>query len=146
MHDMIKAQLGRTVPFATLTGVELLSIAPAGATARLVQRPEVSNHVATIHAGALFTLAEAASGAAMAGTFADQLQSIRPVVSDARIAYARPARGAIIAAATVAEPADHLFARFAKEGRVVFDIQVALTDEAGSEVATFSATWHLKKL
>jgi acyl-coenzyme A thioesterase PaaI-like protein len=50
----------------------------------------------TPHAGALFTLAETASGAAMAGGFAELILGLRPVAKESRIQYqkvatARPA-------------------------------------------------------
>ena len=65
--DAIKAQLSAIVPFASYVGVALGEIGEGEATATLEQSHNTSNHIATMHAGALFTLAEAASGAAMAG-------------------------------------------------------------------------------
>ena len=70
-YDMIKAHLSKAVPFANHTGVVIEELAAGTARATLALRPEVSNHIGTMHAGAVFTLAEAASGAAMAGAFAN---------------------------------------------------------------------------
>ena len=64
--DALRAQLSAAVPFAAHVGVALETIGEGTATATLEQRRDTSNHIATMHAGALFTLAEAASGAAMA--------------------------------------------------------------------------------
>jgi uncharacterized protein (TIGR00369 family) len=144
--DMIKAQMGSSVPFAGFTGIELVELSPQRGVARLTQRHEVSNHVGSMHAGAVFTLAEAASGAAMAGVFADQILSIRPVVSDARISYAKSARGVITATAIAAVPADELQGQLTRDGRAIFDVQVELADESGTVVATFVATWNVKKV
>jgi uncharacterized protein (TIGR00369 family) len=145
MLDMIKAQMISSVPFAAHTGVELLELSQARGVARLIQRREVSNHVKTIHAGALFTLAEAASGAAMAGIFAEHILSIRPVVSDARISYLKSARGEVTATATALAPAPELLAKLSSEGSAIFDVQVGITDANSTTVATFVATWNVKK-
>jgi acyl-coenzyme A thioesterase PaaI-like protein len=67
MHDLILTDRRQAVPFARHVGVELLTMGDGEASAQLAKRPEGLNHIATHHAGALFTLVEAASGAAMAG-------------------------------------------------------------------------------
>lgn len=146
MLDMIKAQMDSSVPFAAHTGVELLELSPACGVARLIQSQHVSNHVQTIHAGALFTLAEAASGAAMAGAFAEHITAIRPVVSDARISYLKSARGLVTATATTARDAADLQAELVAKGRVTFDVRVDVKDEKSVCVATFTATWNVKLL
>ena len=64
-YEMLKAQLSAVVPFASYVGVELGTIGEGTATATLDQSHNTSNHIATMHAGALFTLAEAASGGGM---------------------------------------------------------------------------------
>ena len=53
-YEMIKAHLGRSVPYATHTGVELLDVGDGLATARLVQRMETENHIKGQHAGGDF--------------------------------------------------------------------------------------------
>ena len=82
-YDMIKTHLDAAVPFATHVGVKLLEIADGTARAELDQRPETSNHIATQHAGAMFTLGEAASGAAVAGALAPVILQMRPVAATA---------------------------------------------------------------
>ena len=67
MLDSILAHLRTSVPFADHVGIELDTIDPGRAIARLPERLDSTNHIGSVHAGALFTLAEAASGAAMAG-------------------------------------------------------------------------------
>jgi uncharacterized protein (TIGR00369 family) len=145
MLDMIKAQMGSAVPFAKHAGIELKELSPTVGIARLLQRHEVSNHVGTMHAGALFSLAETASGAVMAGIFAQNIMNIRPVVSEARITYLKSARGDITATATTALTAEALQAQLDEAGHVVFDVMVNLTDENAVNVAKFSATWNVKK-
>ena len=50
------------VPFAALLGIEYDAIEPGRAVLRLRDDPAKHNHIGTLHAGALFSLAESASG------------------------------------------------------------------------------------
>lgn len=145
MFEMIRAQLAKAVPFAAHTGVELLEIGAGRAVARLVQRPEVGNHIGTLHAGALFTLGETASGGAMSGAFADRILSVRPVAAGARITYARPARGTLTATARVGTPSGDLLAALEAEGKVQFEVDVDFANEAGEAVAAMVVSWHVRK-
>lgn len=144
MFEMIKAQIASGVPFATHTGVMLLDVSNGAATAALDQSPQTSNHIGSQHAGALFTLAEAASGAAMAGGFTDQLLSIRPVAASAQIRYVRVAKGRITAHARVDGDLGTLRATLASARKVQFPVHVSLRDEAGVDVAEMTVDWHVK--
>lgn len=144
MYDTIRAAMGEAVPFARHAGVELTEIGDGSASARLVQRGELSNHLGTIHAGALFTLAETASGGAVAGAFAETIGSLRPVAAEARIVYLKLAKGEVRCAAVIAEPAEALRARLRDEGKIVFEVRVIVTREDGETVATMSVTWHVR--
>jgi acyl-coenzyme A thioesterase PaaI-like protein len=146
IFEMIRAQLAKTVPFAAHVGVEIAEVANGQATARLEQTPTTVNHIASQHAGALFTLGEAASGAAMAGAFATRLAAIRPVAGSAQIRYTRVAKGTITARATIDQGVDRLTAKLDAENKIAFDVAVTMTDEAGEDVANMKVAWHLKKL
>lgn len=146
MRDMILAHLRDAVPFASHVGIELLSMDEGEATARLQELPHVLNHVATHHAGALFTLAETASGAAMAGAFAPVLTSVRPVTANASISYLRPAHGMITATARVDAPAETLLATLHEKGKVQFRVDVTLRNDAGKNIATMNVDWNVSTL
>jgi acyl-coenzyme A thioesterase PaaI-like protein len=141
MLDTIKAHLATAVPFANTTGVEILELGLGEATAQLIQRPEVNNHIASLHAGALFTLGEAASGAAMSGALADILLSVRPIATDATIDYIKIAKGRIVARAVTGETAATLKARLAEDGKVRFHVDVTLSNEAEQTVARMKVGW-----
>jgi acyl-coenzyme A thioesterase PaaI-like protein len=145
MYDLIRQQLNHSVPFAAHTGIEINSILPDGATAELAQTAVSINHIGTQHAGALFTLGEAASGAAMAGLFASVLLDIRPVAANARIQFTRVATGRITAHAKVSGPAAGLLEAYQKEGRVTFDVVVVLVDDEGKQVAEMQVSWHISR-
>lgn len=145
MFELIRTQLAKAVPFAAHTGVELLEVGAGRAVARLPERPQVCNHIGTLHAGAVFTLGETASGGAMSGAFAERILSVRPVAAAARITYAKAARGSITATAASAVPAPDLLARLEAQGKVQFDVEVEFTDEQGQAVAGMVVTWHVRK-
>jgi uncharacterized protein (TIGR00369 family) len=143
MYDMLLAQLRTAVPFAAHTGVELIALDGEAGRARLAQAPERLNHIATVHAGAIFTLGEAASGAAMAGALAPVLLSARPVASGATIAYLRPARGDLTATARTRRPAPELLEEIQQTGRTTFPVDVTIADMDGTTVATMEVAWHV---
>jgi uncharacterized protein (TIGR00369 family) len=142
-YEAIRQQANSAVPFAGHVGVELENIEKGRAIARLPVRPQGLNHIGTQHAGALFTLGEAASGAAMAGIFAPILLEIRPVAAEAAIKYTAPAKGAVRAQASTSEDADSLLAAVKADGKTVFRVLVTMTDEDGTGVAEMTVTWHV---
>jgi len=144
--DALRAQLSAVVPFAAHVGVALREIAPGEASATLDQTHSTSNHIATMHAGALFTLAEAASGAAMAGLFLERLAQLRPVAASATIDFVKPAKGTITARAAVEGDKAALFAALDAEGKVRFPVRIRMEDAEGREVARMSVDWHVSAL
>ena len=60
--DRIRTMAVGIVPAIERTGIEILELEPGRATLRMPLEPNV-NHVGTMYAGALFTLAEAAEEA-----------------------------------------------------------------------------------
>ena len=144
--DAVRAQLDSGVPFAKHAGVTLMMLEDGHAIAELPQTDASINHIQTQHAGAMFTLGEAASGAALAGAFLPVLMSVRPVAAGARIAYERIARGTITAEARTSEPGEALRAKLEADGKAVFDVDVTLRDEADRTVATMTVAWHVSPL
>lgn len=117
-------------------------VAEASGELALPDDATLHNHVGTVHAGALFTLGEAASGIPIA-EFVTKLGAM-PIAKSASIAYRRPASGAIRAKGSIAEELDAIAARLRSDGKTVVEVNVSLTDAAGTEVATMAVTWHLR--
>ncbi|MCC5611723.1 DUF4442 domain-containing protein [Nostoc sp. CHAB 5834] len=145
MFDIIKAQLAATLPFVATTGVEVIEVAAGRAVCALEQRPEVGNHINSIHAGALFTLGETASGAAMSGTFAMQLLSVRPVATGATIRYVKVAKGRVVAEAQVRGSTEDLAAELERDAKTAFTIDVTLVNAETETVATMTVDWLVAK-
>lgn len=142
--DAMRATLNASVPFAHYTGVVVTALDAGRATATLPERSETLNHVGSQHAGALFTVAEAASGAAMVGAFGDLLATATPLVPDASIRYLKVARGAIVATAGLEGDLEALRSALADQGRVDFIVAVRLADVGGVEVATMTVQWSIR--
>jgi uncharacterized protein (TIGR00369 family) len=142
--DAIAQGMTQAVPFAGHLGLDVTRVAEGEAVVRLPDRPELTNHVGSQHAGALFTLAEAASGAAFVGAFAARLGEITPLARQAEIAYEKIAKGPIDASATLGIDKDDALATLDAEGKVEFPCEVTLADESGLQVATATVRWHVR--
>jgi acyl-coenzyme A thioesterase PaaI-like protein len=143
-YEAIKSGFAQAIPFVKFLGLEFVEIGPGTATVRLPERPDLTNHVGSQHAGALFTVAEAASGGAFVGTFAERLGDVTPLAKAARIDYEKIAKGPIDATGTLADAADAL-AALEEDGKVEFQIQVELRDASGERVASAAVDWHVRK-
>jgi acyl-coenzyme A thioesterase PaaI-like protein len=142
--DAIAQGMSQAVPFARYLGIEVTNVAPGEAVAVLPERSELTNHVGSQHAGALFTAAETASGAAFVGAFAERMGEVTPLARSAEIAYEKVANGPIEARATLGVPADEALATLDADGKVVFPCQIELTDGSGQRVATATVEWHVR--
>jgi uncharacterized protein (TIGR00369 family) len=142
--DAIAQGMTQAVPFAGYLGLEILSISEGEAVARLPKRDELTNHVGSQHAGALFTVAEAASGGAFVGAFAERLGEVTPLARGAEISYEKIANGPIEARAKLGVPAAEALATLDAEGKVVFPCEIELTDPEGQRVATATVQWHVR--
>lgn len=142
-YEMIRDHLDAAVPFARHVGIDLVEIGDGTARATLDQREAVSNHIQTVHAGAMFTLAEAASGAAVAGALAPVILKMRPVAAEAQIRYMKIAQGRLTAKAKTARPGADLMEAIRTDGKVSFAVDVDLSNEAAETVAEMTVTWHV---
>lgn len=142
-YDMIKAHLDTAVPFATYVGVKLLEIGDGVARAELAQRDDVSNHIKSMHAGAMFTLGEAASGAAMAGALAPVILDMRPVAAMGQIAFKKVAIGTLTAHAKTSQEGAALMQAINDNGKVAFDVSVDIRDAEGDTVVEMTVNWYV---
>ena len=131
--DAVRELLSAIVPFNTLVGVRIVEVGEGTSRCALTQETQLDNHIGTLHAGALFTVAEAASGAAIAGLLGDRIAQITPIARGAQIRYLKPARETVEASATVA----------ASDEKSV-QVDVDITDGSGTVVAQMSVDWVLK--
>ncbi|MFA6067615.1 MAG: YiiD C-terminal domain-containing protein [Janthinobacterium sp.] len=145
VYDRIKQQMMDTLPFVRLLGISIDDIGAGTSKVSMPDDPKLHNHLGTQHAGALFTLAETASGAAMAGGFAELILGLRPVAKESRIAYQKLARGATRAEGRVPGDLAALKAQLAQDGKVAFPVAVDIFDSEGTLAAQVTVDWYLSQ-
>ena len=141
-YSLLRNQLAEVVPLNRHLGIEIISLADGVAEARLPFRREVTNHLGSMHATAMFGLAEAASGCAVAGAFAPVIMAIRAVATKASISFLKVCRSDLVAAAKTTRSSTELL-EMLKSGRVVLDVDVKVYDARNGEVAQVVVTWHI---
>ena len=142
--DAVAKGMTLAVPFIGHLNLEITHIEPGEATVVLPERPELTNHVGSQHAGALFTVAEAASGAAFVGAFAERMGDVTPLARDAEIHYEKIANGPIEARGKLGMAQDEALAKLDADGKVEFPCEIVLTDREGNQVATATVAWHVR--
>lgn len=144
-YAAVAAGLNQAIPFNVHVGLETVTVAPDHGVVKLSDAPNLHNHVGSQHAGALFSLGEAASGAAFVGAFVELMGEITPLAESAEIAYRKLAKGAITATARFAEDRDALIARLNEEGRIRFPIAVEMTNADGVVVCEMTVNWYVRR-
>jgi uncharacterized protein (TIGR00369 family) len=142
--DAVAKGMAVAVPYIAHIGIEVTEMSEGAATAVLPDRPELHNHVGSQHAGALFGVAETASGAAFVGAFAARMGHVTPLARSAEISYLKVARGPIEAKAKLGMPAAEALAKLDADGRVDFSVEVEMTDAEGAVVATATVDWNVR--
>ena len=105
-----------------------------------------TNHLGTVHAGALFSLAEAGSGQFLLEHVELEPDAVVAVLRGAEIRYKRPGRGRILSRCQC--PPDELEAlqqSLASRGRAGVTVQVELVDTDDSVVALSKFHWLVSR-
>ncbi len=146
MWDAFRAQFQAGVPFVNTIGITVTDINLGTAEATLAVKPELSNHLGTLHAGAMFTLAETASGAAMMGALGTKAFELRAVAATSDISYKKLAKGLITAVAKTSIPASEINETLESDGKIRFAVNVELMNEEKEIVALVNVDWHISPM
>jgi len=131
------------IPFNQFIGVT--KSAKSGYLLMLDNRPEYRNHLDTVHAGALFALAEASSGYFLLNEFSE-VTDIVPVVRKVEVKYRKPATGVIFSKAQFQETEkEDVLNMLIQKGRTTLKVTVSLFDEANAEVMQSVFEWFVTK-
>ncbi|SCE32393.1 Acyl-coenzyme A thioesterase PaaI, contains HGG motif [Streptomyces sp. SolWspMP-5a-2] len=136
--------LAATVPMVRTLNLEYLETTPERAVMELPDQGEFRNHVGGPHAGAMFTLAESASGAIVLAAFGDQLTRAVPLAVNAEIAYKKLALGRVRATATLGRPIADVVAELDEGKRPEFPVTVSLQREDGAVTGEMTVLWTLR--
>lgn len=136
--------LASTVPMVRTLNLSFGEVTPERAVVSLPDQPDYHNHVGGPHAGAMFTLAESASGAIVLAAFGDQLGRAVPLAVSAEIGYKKLAKGPVTATAELGRPAAEVVAELDAGERPEFPVRVAITREDGAVTGEMTVVWTLR--
>lgn len=142
--EAIRIAVQNAVPFNNHLGLELKSLSAGEGVVVLPDRAELKNHIGSQHAAALFAAAEAASGLAVTGAFADLLARVTPLVKVARIEFSKVARGPVTATAKLGASRAEILSSLEGGGKADFDVAVTLTNREGVVVGSTTVNWSLR--
>lgn len=140
----IGEMLAATVPMVRTLNLEYLETTAERAVLALPDRPEYRNHVGGPHAGAMFTLAESASGAVVIGAFGDQLGRAVPLPVRCEVGWTKLARGPLTATAELGRPIADVLAELDAGARPEFPVEVSVRREDGAETSHMTIVWTLR--
>jgi uncharacterized protein (TIGR00369 family) len=145
-YAALPALFSAAVPFAGFLGITYDEVGPGRAVLRLADDPAKHNHIGTLHAGALFSLAESASGLCVIAAIADRLSGVTPLAARAEITYRKVARGDVTATARIDADLAEVLATLDGTGVVRFPVVVDLADASGEVCAEVTVEWHLRRM
>ncbi len=143
VRDLVNASIEKAIPAAHRMGVRIVAVRPGQAVGEVPLEGN-TNHVGTMYAGVLFTVAEILGGAISVATF--DSSAFYPVVLDVRITFHRPATSAVRATASLAsEVIADVTSEAEANGKAKFELEAELTDSSGETVATTHGLYQLRK-
>ncbi len=149
MTDLKTVQylVSKAIPYNAFLGIEVTSAEEYQAEVRLVTKPDYLNHVGTMHAGAQFSLGEAASGAILATVFSDLVAAgILTLATQAKIKYHKPAKGDLRAIGRLnAEDETRSREELEQKGRTRITVQVQVMDSFDTVVSELEVEWIFLK-
>ena len=126
-----------------------IAAAPAGAEHLLEMPfvPALHNHLRTVHAGAQFTLAEAASAECLQRHFGTAAGEVFAVVRAVEVRYRKPATGTLLAFGRPDESTRlHLLDELTTRGRATAVILIDLKDRPGTLVFHGKFDWFISRV
>lgn len=138
----LKTYLRAPFPFIERTGIEVLDLGAGHCHARLPLEPNV-NHIGTMYAGALFTLAEFPGGAVSIATF--DPARYYPIVKDLRIRFTALATTDVDVRVELPQAEiDRVVAEVEHRGKADYSWECELTDAHGTVVARTENLYQLR--
>ncbi len=136
--------LAATVPMVRTLNLEYLETTAERAVLSLPDQAEYHNHLGGPHAGAMFTLAESASGAIVVAAFGDQMARAVPLPVTSEMSFKKVAMGAVTATAVLGRPAADVIAELDEGKRPEFPITVQITRADGAVTGVMTVVWTLR--
>lgn len=132
------------VPMARTLNLVVEEATLARAVLSMPDQAEFHNHVGGPHMGAMFTLAESATGVVIVAAFGDLLGRAVPLATSVRGDFLKLAMGQVRATASLLADPAAVRAELAGGLRPTFDIAADVTRANGDLVCSFVVTWTLR--
>jgi acyl-coenzyme A thioesterase PaaI-like protein len=127
---------------------ELVGLAPSDDERYLLMLPageKYLNHIGTVHASALFALAEATSGVVMLGELGGR-EDLGAVVRKVETKFRNPGHGAVYSTAALAGDKELLLAGIDERGRGFANVTGDLFDGDGKPLMRSEFEWFVTKM
>ena len=133
----------QAIPMLGRLGLQVTRIGQGSMTLRVPFEGN-QNHVGTMYAGALFSIAEVPGGALAVQLF--DPATYYPVIRTMRVDYRRPARTDVTVDATIPpEEVDRILATARAEGKADFVMDLQVRDAEGEVVMTAVGDYQLRR-
>ena len=114
---------------------------------KLQERPELLNHLNTIHACVQLSLAEATSGEFLLNEFYELRNEVIPVVRKTEVKYQKPANGSLCSKANFSSvDKNSVYRNLNEKGRAIVPIKVELFDSGNNRTLTAIFDWFVAKM
>lgn len=142
----VAAMYPQVVPMVGTLGFVVEEVTAQRAVMRFPDQQPYHNHLGGPHAGAMFTLGEAASGVLVLLEYGDRLEEVVPLAMGADIRYVAVAMGDVTATATTDAVAEDVLAQLAAGTRPEFDVDIVIATADGTVTGEMTVRWTLKPL
>ncbi len=141
--ELVRQLSEEQIAFVKRSGLKAETLEPGLVRLRMPLEGN-QNHIGSMYAGALFTLAEIPGGALFLTSF--DAQRFYPVVKELNLRFRRPATGDIwVEASMAAEEVSRLQEQAELYGKVEYRLDLELTDATGEVVAISQALYQMRK-
>ena len=111
---------------------------------KLVQREEYLNHLGTLHASLLFTIAEATSGEFLFRKFKDYELDVIPVVRKVEIKYRKPGNGTVFSKADFFDTdSAEIIEELNNKKRVIIKVRVDIYNDQNDKLVSSVIDWFI---
>jgi len=141
--EQLRQMVEKSIPFVANSGVEVQALERGYVSMRMPLAPN-RNHVGSMYAGALFTLAELPGGAIFLSSF--DASRFYPVVRDMSIRFRRPATSDVWVEVRVSDDlVKKVQAEAEAHGKADYEWECELKDADGTVVAISKNMYQLRK-
>jgi thioesterase domain-containing protein len=141
--ELVRQLTEEQIAFVKRSGLKAEVLEP-GCVSLLMPLAGNQNHIGSMYAGALFTLAEIPGGALFLTSF--DAQRFYPIIKEMNLRFRRPATGDIRVTASLDEAQIHALQKQAtEEGKAEYVLELQLIDESGEVVAQSRGLYQLRK-